>query len=177
MISVQFLVGCASAQETCEVDILDLGDLLISENDLPTTSWSVSGPSNVVIDRERSDDLIWIGFFSDLYPTYLGTIQQVFRYQSIQEAERDYNYSVNYYRDSYFPDGWTFQSEVANESYIGCEQVSPNVSFPMCYWIARYDCIVIEFSPWLISDRMTLDDMETIVNEIDQKASELIQNE
>jgi len=171
-LSVNILTGCSKPQ-TCEVSTLDIEALLITIEDMPTPlSWSTSGPGNVFLDRERTSDTIYIAFVSDIYP-YLGTDQEVFRYQTIKDAERDFKYASEYFGNGYFPDGWTFTSEVVDESHFSCRD-GVSVDFPMCYWIARYDCIVIECRSWLITERMTLEDMENIVRKIDKKSSELI---
>jgi len=167
------LSSCSQPQE-CDVNFLKLDALLISIDNIPKPdSWSVYGPNNGVIDHERSTDLLGIAFFSDLFPTNLGSSETVYRYNTIEGAERDFSYASNYFGDGNFPNDWAFISEKADESYIACED-GVSVDFPKCYWIARYDCIVIEFRSWLIPDRMTLEDMESIVREIDQKAGELI---
>ena len=166
------LVGC-SKPKTCEMISLDLETLLISSEDMPkSSSWSTSGPSNVVLDYERTSDTIYIAFISDLYD-YLGSHQEIFRYQTSKGAKHDFDYASGYFGSGYFPDGWTFTSDIADESHIACED-GVSVDFARCYWIARYDCIVINLNSWLIPDRMTLEDMENLVREIDEKASELI---
>jgi hypothetical protein len=147
-----------------------LNDLLITTADLPAYSWGVVGPSSTVIDRERSSDLAAITFFSDLYPEHFGSGQEVYRYDSDSDAKQDYEYAVREFGNGYVPSDWKYQSSVASQSQISCTNY-PNVSFPVCYWVARYGRVVIDFTAWLIPGRMTLNDMQNIIEKIDVKAS------
>jgi len=168
------LSGCSQPQ-SCETSSFDLYQMLISIDEIPfAETWTVRGPDNFSIDQKRTADLADITFLSDLYPTYLPTYQTVFRYQTIEEAKRDYIYVNNKYGDGQLPEEWTFSSEIADENFISCKEGYPEIDFPLCRWVARYDCFVVEFGSWLIIDRISLLDMENIVREIDQKVGELI---
>lgn len=151
-------------------DKINLTELLIGVSDMPP-HWSLGGQGQPP-EPERSSDSTGIGFYSDLYPEALGFSQEIYRHSSSADAKKDYQYALRLYGGGTIPPQWKFKSEGADESYFACEYY-PNISFPVCQWLARYDRVVIQFGGWLIPGRMTLSDVENLVRRIDTKASNL----
>jgi hypothetical protein len=172
ILSVLLFCGCRQSNFTN----VELTSLLINDEPLPPGWLYSDGPIGVGLDEDRSTDSVRISFYSDIYPDTFGVIQNIYRFKSVQRAKDDYADEAFYYRtrNYYNPQEWGFESLTADESRIFCRNDSV---ISGCVWIARYDCIVIEFTGWLIPGRMTLVDMENIVYEIDEKVSKPTLNE
>lgn len=165
------LCSCSMLQQDPnKVDEMDLEEFLFTVNDLPEQSLTTNGSSNVVLDRERTADYLFISFFSDEFQENICFGQDVYRYRSIKEAKRDFKYATTMFKLPYVPEDWTFISEIASESYIGCDDY-------LCYWVARYDRIVIDVRFWQTSDCMDIANFQEVLKIIDQRASQLIYDE
>ena len=149
-------------------------ELLITKDDLPNPeAWYVYDIGEMVFHADRLPEEV-IAFYSDRMLNSGRAIEEyIYLFDSVEEAEGDYSkfYSQRTTYNYFFSDGWTFTHPKADENYIVCSEVNDN---PYCTWVGRYRQIIIEFSTFLIPERMTLDDMNRIVKEIDGKASELI---
>ena len=160
------ITGCSVVnQKPDNIDKMDLLNLLITVRDLPNQSWTTQGVSNVVLDRERTDDYLFISFFSDLSKKNTCLRQEVFRYRTTRGSERDYKYASTYFKEDGIPEGWSFISDKANESYFGCDDYGYS-----CYWVARYERIVIDVRSWRTSDCMNLSELEEVIKKIDRSA-------
>jgi hypothetical protein len=168
------ICGCSVLQQKPDrIDKIDLNEFLVTVNDMPDPSWTTNGSSDVVIDRERTTDYLFISYFSELPQKDICFGQDIYRYRSIRGAKRDIKYATRMFKPPYVPKEWTFLSEKASESYIGCDDYK-------CYWIARYDRIVIETRFWRTSDcsdSMDIADFQEVLKIIDQRASQLIYDE
>jgi hypothetical protein len=160
--------GCNSRP----TESIDITGLLINNNDMPP-HWPFSEFSDVGIDKDRSRDSVAISFNSDLYPDTFSSMQNVYRFSSVFDAKQDYETELEFYKRYYYvPSEWTFTSAMASTSHISCKD---NI-FPICVWVARYNNVVIELQASLIPGRMSFNDMENIVKEIDTRAGKLIIN-
>lgn len=163
--------GCSLKDEKSEN--INLLELLIEPTDMPP-NWSLANYGiNKAIDPYRSSDAAGIVFLSDLYPEAFGVGQEVYRFKTIARAKSDYEDALNILQqpDSYFPDNWNFQSQIADDNYFSCS-VYPNIT--ICNWVARYKNIVIELGAPLIEGYFNLRDMEKLIKIIDEKAGSLI---
>jgi hypothetical protein len=164
------LAGCTGNRDS--IARIDLATLLIGPKEMPP-GWSTEGPKNIALEPDRSSDSAGIAFYSDLYPEALGSGQDIYRFKSIRDARRDFAYATTLYATKDIPQAWHFRSTFADASNFSCRTYS-NVSFPVCTWIARYDRIVIQFSAWLVPERMTLQDLENLVRQIDLQTGQVI---
>lgn len=169
------LVGCNISTDligqNSKSEQVNLNNLLVSLDDLPP-NWSFGG-IGPGIDSDRGKDSIGISFYSDIFPKSTGCTEDIYRQKSLWLAKLDYQDSLSMFSTVNAPKSWDFHSEIANESNFSCKYY-PNSTFPSCYWISRYDQIVIEFGCWLVPNRMTISEMERIVMKIDNMAYELI---
>lgn len=174
LIALLIIISSCKGVDSAKKEV-DLTKLLIGVNDLPP-NWSESGRGDA-LEPNRGGNSMGVGFYSDLYPESLASVQEVYLHLSVNEAQTDIVYVLKEYKNNneFFPEHWNFKSDAADESYLSCEY-SPNYSFPLCKWLARYGVIVVQFRSWLIPERMTLLDMENIVELIDIKISGEIQN-
>lgn len=147
-------------------------DLLLSKEDLPT-NWSVASGPQKVSDNTKPNNSMEIAFIKSI-DSEINTerkwdiMERVYRFNSVEGAKEDYSVTTN------FPgrtdiDGWTFTSDLADEQKVSCYRYL-NMNYPVCSWVARYNEFEIEVIAWLDSNRMTLEDMQSFVIKIDEKA-------
>ena len=160
--------GNLNSKDT-RIDDLSLNDLLITVDALPSGWFFLASGKSV--ETYRSHDSAAVAFRTPLYPKSTGCSQDVFRHKTIKIAKRDYQRRADSFGET--PDEWTYESQLADESDFRCYYYS-NTSFPLCWWVARYDRIVVEFNSWLVPGYMTLEDMEKVVREIDENAGRQI---
>lgn len=146
-------------------------DTLINIHDLPEGWVLMFGPREV-IDNTRSNDSSEIAFAPKNYPQNRSVTQEVFRYSSIEGAKADYSTEASLPGETNI-DGWSFVSDTADEQKLSCYKY-PNSEFPICTWIARYDEFVVELYIRIGNERMSLEEMESIVILIDERIKTLL---
>lgn len=166
-------IGCTS-QSIAKVNNIAFDELLITKDDLPNPeAWYVYDIREMVFHTDRLPKEV-IAFYSDRLLNSGSAVEEyIYVFNSVEDAKDDYSKFYNQ-RTTYnftFPDGWTLTHPEADENYFICTGGNDNFC---CTWVGRYRQIIIEFSTFLIPERMTLDDMNRIVEEIDGKAGNLI---
>jgi len=154
---------------------VDLYDVLLDSSYFPAALSVIIGPAKGYQDW-RTLDAVGVSFKPEDYQeqTYWGYTQDVFRFDTIRLAKRDYLEQVEWYQSVYSPPGeWTFISDGADERYVSCRKPE-NVESTHCVWIARYGQIVVEFRGWIAPGYNTLEEMEVLVQAVDEKAVEYI---
>jgi hypothetical protein len=177
LLAATSLIGCAqNSVKSDAINRLDLSKLLLSVDNMPEhSSWTTEGTYHTVIDKDRTSDLAAIAFYTNIYPDLYSSKVEAFRYNSVEDAKTDYDYATQEFGQGSPPSEWKFQSLLADQNQVSCDNYS-NVAFPVCFWVARYDRIIIDFRVWLIPGHMSLSDMESLVSQIDDKAAKYIVN-
>lgn len=154
---------------------VDLYDVLLDSSYFPAALSDIDGPSHV-FDYWRSRDSLGVSFRPEEYQeeAFWGYSQDIYRFDTIQLAKRDYFEQVEWYQKFYDPPSkWAFIYDGADERYISCRKPE-NVQTTHCVWIARYGQIVVEFGSWIAPGYNTLEEMEVLVQAVDKKAIEHI---
>lgn len=165
--------SCLFTKEETINNEINLLELLIQPEDLPS-NWSLANYGlGKATDLYRSSDSAGIVFFSDMNPEAFGVGQEVYRFKTIGGAKTDYLKVISSLSqpDEFRPVEWTYHSENADESYFSCTAY-PNIT--ICDWVARYKNIVIELGGPIMQDYFDLANFEIIVRKIDEKANTLI---
>jgi hypothetical protein len=69
--------------------------------------------------------------------------------------------------------GWTYSSVVADESTVSCYDFQGK-DYTRCYWLARYQEIIIEVDASIVPGRMSLADIQAYVKSIDERVASYI---
>jgi len=174
LICFLFLIttGCAD-KSIVKDNPLTLADLLITEDDLPNPeNWYAYDIRKMIFPANRLPKKA-TAFYSDRMLNSGRAIEEiVYLFDSVEEARSDYleYYDLRTTYNFFSPDGWKFTQSKADENYIVCSRVDDNNH---CTWVGRYWRMIVEFRSYLIPERMTLEDIENIVKEIDEKASKV----
>ncbi|NMC84074.1 MAG: hypothetical protein GYA58_02190 [Anaerolineaceae bacterium] len=149
----------------------DLYGLLINTNDLPQ-GWLENYVGHAV-DVERGKDSAGITVYTEEHPNAFGCVEEIYRFQTVNEAKHDYEYAVQTFGYNNEDLELSFTSKKADESHFSC-QSWPDIPFPVCYWVARYNILVVSYRVWLEPGYITIDDTEAIVQKIDNRVSKLL---
>ncbi len=142
-------------------------ELLIGLSDMPE-GWQVSdGPDRAedYISREDASGIVFIAQTSSPRQT---ASHRVYRYDSSAQAKRVYERLVLPTEEGESPPTWTYQSSLAEQSHFACYDYEGREP-PVCTWSGRYEEYIVVFQTWLIPDRMSLTDVERIINVIDAR--------
>lgn len=184
-ILVSILVSCSRFPfAPDDIAKINLSELLVTSQDLPVGWLQYGIPLSPASKSEYMDsgtDSIEIDFYSDLVPDDNPLSEQIYRssgFNSIGRAKDNYNYLEKDLAYGSTPLNWKFKSQFADNSDFTCrpyrDDSNPPASNPLCEWIARYNHIVIYVEAYLVPSRMTLSDLENIIQKIDAKAGKVI---
>jgi hypothetical protein len=96
--------------------------------------------------------------------------QEVHRYRNSTAAKGVY---AEFIRPvGKIPLGWTYHSIVADESTFACYDYEGRESYPVCEWAARYEEYVVIVRSWLVTDHMTQQDLEKVIQAIDSRMAQ-----
>ena len=168
------LASCNGLHTPSGANRASLTALLIDAQDMPQ-GWITEGAAPTALEMERSPVSSGIAFFPEASPAYGKVEQDVYGFNTEQDAHRDFSYAVKEYSGSTDPQGWGFRAQHAKESHISC-RIYPNITYPVCHWIARYDSVVVQLTAWIIPGYMTIPGMQRIAEEIDAKAERVLSN-
>jgi hypothetical protein len=94
--------------------------------------------------------------------------ETIYFYDYEEESVRLYQQPLLGFAFGNSPPGWSPANGKADESYLGCYQYElPD--YPLCTYVARYGRYLVKFSTWMVPGKMSLADLENVVNIIDQK--------
>lgn len=146
-------------------------DLLIGLSDMPP-GWIVGyGPGkgrSYISPKEDSSEISFYVNDEHLQPGRRGAAHEVYRYRS-SEAARGVYKDLVLPRAGKTPEGWSYQSPIADQSDFTCYDYEGREPYPFCEWSARYEEYVVIFSSWLIPGYMSLEDIERVVRVIDAR--------
>lgn len=91
--------------------------------------------------------------------------QEIHRYRNSFAGQGVYREFIQPIGDT--PEGWTYQSAVANESEFACYDYESRTPYPVCEWAARYEEYVVIVRAWLVTDHLSLADLEKVIQAID----------
>jgi hypothetical protein len=98
------------------------------------------------------------------------TRQEIHRYRNSTAAKGVY---AEFIRPvGKIPPGWTYHSSVADESVFACYDYEGREPYPVCEWAARYEEYVVIVRSWLVTDQMTLQDLEKVIQAIDTQMAQ-----
>lgn len=150
--------------------------LLIDLPDMPP-GWKVSwGPerSEDYISSQDSSVIAFVVSGVSLPFGREGALHSIYRYRSARAAKGVYEELVLPGQVGETPADWTYQSQVADQSYFACYDYEGREPYPICEWSARYEEYVVIFHSWLVPGYMSLEDMERVIRAIDARMAEYL---
>lgn len=165
------------------IDRINLEDLMITTNDLPSAiSWDTSGIHHVVdeyfgVNGENAVSAMFFPLSTVNKSSTVSTLS-ISRLESNSIAEENYNKPSRTDLYGYAPPEWKFRSKFADENRITCDgDYGHNFNAPMsCIWVARYGEIIVSYDAWVDTDEFTLENMQTTVEKIDAKITRVLRN-
>jgi hypothetical protein len=138
-------------------------DLMISVKDMPP-GWHMLGNPGKSIDTNRPALSSEADFRTENHPNSEGATLSIYQYRTAIIAHRDYEDILKEYVNSGQVDiqNWKFKSKYADEYAKSCLAYK-NIDYPVCTYVARYKEYVFIFFSWLEPGRMTIEQMETVV--------------
>ncbi len=147
-------------------------DLLITLEDMPP-DWIVSYGPGRAEDYISGNDASTIRFTADPNFRLGGAAHSVYRYGSRDKARGVYEELVLPGEVGEKPVAWTYTSRIADQFHFACYDYEGRQT-PICSWSGRYEEYIVLFHAWLVPGRMSLSDIERIVNVIDQKMTKYL---
>lgn len=95
------------------------------------------------------------------------TQQYVHRYRNSSAAKGVYEQFVHPAGTT--PSDWTYQSPVADQTIFACYDYEGREPYPICEWSGRYEEYVVTVYSWLITGRMSLQDLEQMIRAVDAR--------
>lgn len=190
-------VWCAAALQVCQVVLHeaktttlqpDMHELMIDVSPFPT-NWSVCigplpPPERAQGQHGEIESLHTQLCYDGAGCQTFGAEQRLYRYRTEIEArsafESDFSTSEFVYHKSvltpwHVPDGWTYQTTVADEFKFACARLDMGVVGPpewRCTSVARYGQYISAFNSALSPDCMSLGDLARVLEAIDEHMAE-----
>jgi len=147
--------------------------LLISLDDMPEGWFVTDGPEDSS-DEINVDEGFWIVFEATDSEPHRKAIHEVYRYDNAWQARVIYKDLVLPYHHGETPVSWTYQSSLADPYNFTCYTYKGYVH-PICKWSGVYEEYIVIFSAGLIPGRMSLEDMERIIQTIETRMKQNLQ--
>jgi len=143
-------------------------DLLVKEEELPM-GWASPSGAKPETDNRRPGNSMHINLYKLPEAERADITQLSAIYPSVEGAK------VHFSEDIQFPgetdiEGWSFTSDIADEQQFSCYTYS-NLNYPICRWLARYQEIYIQVIGRLEPERVTLEEMQTVIQTIDENVA------
>jgi hypothetical protein len=132
-------------------------------------------PSGWMVDTRREitkashelsvGDSAVIVFIADDDLSQKPTQEFIHRYRNSEAARGVYDDFIHPAGDAPFE--WMYESPVAEESQIACYDYEGREPYPICEWAARYEEYIVEVHSWLITGRMSLQDLDNVIRAVD----------
>ena len=165
-----FLPGCTGQIPPTPVRSFSTMDLLIDLSDMPE-GWRVAenSPSRILDyltgrDPATAAKASRILFLTEVNDPWYSAAHDVYRFKTCATAK--YVYEEQTLGET--PADWTYHSSCAEGSKLLCRHLG-HAGLIYCEWFAYYDEYYVEFSAALVPGKMTLTDVERIVQVIDSK--------
>jgi len=160
------LSRCAPVNQTSTTPTFKPIDLLISNEEMPV------GWKSFEAFSDEYDDICYLDCaiiqFSPVEEDKAYSEQYIYVYNTIEEAERNYERQLIPLQLGTAPSDWSYHSDIASQSNFAC-YIHKNQAFPSCTWIAQYGKYLVFFVTPLLPDRMSLSDLEKVIYNIDSK--------
>ncbi len=148
-------------------------DLLIGLHDMPE-GWVVTdGPEDSPWEI-NVDEGFWIGFEAVDSMPHRKASHEICRYDNARKAAIIYEDLVVPYHYGETPAGWTYQSLLADQYHFTCYTYTGYTN-PICEWSGVYEEYIVIFNSGLIPERMSLEDMERIIQTIETRMEQNLQ--
>ncbi len=156
---------------------VDIYDLMLDPSVLPDGHELCTGPGPIP-KRERGEtESLLVGFCPPDFNGVGGTHQEVYAYPNEQVLASVYNREFqarefprhNMRTPWTVPDGWSYQSPVADHFKFACGETDFPHQATVCAAVAQYDEYVSVLVTHPSPDNMTLEDVERILVAIDER--------
>ncbi len=141
-------------------------DLLVNGDELPQGWMAPYGGKNDT-DNTKPRGSVTIDLYKPPMSDIADITQRVSIFKSIEHAKNYYSERAQFHGETNIS-GWSFISKIADEQKFSC-YTYPNLDYPICTWLGRYQEITIEVIGRLEPGRVTLEEMQAIVKMIDEK--------
>jgi hypothetical protein len=165
------LASCGFAERQPRHRRFATSDLLIGTAAMPA-GWSLTYGPGYAHDDPFSHDAAMVEFKADIYPGPRGAAQSIYRYSTIRSASVSFGDRATLPGST--PQGWAYQSPIADEEIFVCYDYEGREPHPICWWVARYEEYVVYFRAWLITGLMTLQEIEIILIAIDNRMGQYL---
>lgn len=166
ILAVLIIPRCTTVEPNPPAPTINPRELLLSHEDMPI------GWRNYSVFSDEYDDWCYIDCailqFSPVDRDGVYAEQTIYVYYTVEEAARNYEELLPLPLSETISSGWSYESDVASRYDLMCYKYR-DVSFPSCIWLAQYGKYVVEFYAELVPERMSLDDLEKVIQRIDAK--------
>lgn len=170
-------VACSTDDEKTTLEI-SLLDLLISIDDMPS-GWRTEFPGDYITGSNYANETVKIVLVPKT-GLRQASVQYIDRFSNPSEAKFRLHNDYIFERlnlGEFIPEEWVHPILSADEEKFFCYETTLDVSteeFIQCVWTARYGEFIVKFISWVIPELMSLDQIKTIIVEIDGKMTEEI---
>lgn len=150
-------------------------ELLIGIETFPA-GWYTFPPILPIGDNLVTQESVCQGFGKTVNGEQVGSASQcVYRQQHAEGAARRFEHVyVSQTKQSLTLSSWTYQSKEAEQSLFWCANASDGSGFKVCEWGSQYEEYIITFKMRLVPGEVSLADMESLVEAIDNRISEYL---
>lgn len=151
-------------------------DLLIDLETMPESWYIVSGPEESQVEFNFYEGF-WIKFETEsAEATYRVASHNVYQYPSERKAISVYrSFVLPYIEGRSTPAEWTYKSSLSNIYQFTCHDYEGKTQY-YCEWSGVYEEYIVIFRAWLIPDKMTLSDIETVVQAIEVRMEQNLED-
>lgn len=161
------LAACATWQPPAPDRPLKTIDLLIDTSVMPA-EWKAIDKHEMTTESHHLSvgDSATIAFeLEDI--AFRRLRQEIHRYRNSAAAQGVYREFIRPIGD--VPSEWTYQSAVADESAFACYDYEGRTPYPICEWSARCEEYIVIASAWLVTDHMSLSDLEKVIRAVEEQ--------
>lgn len=178
-----FLIGCISPQEPTPTRGFTTRDLLIDLSDMPS-GWTAGVDLSMPISEGGSDDSVIM--FKILSPVLYVAGHWVWHYSNPTRAAINYEKKLvgDFNSNSMaaltpweVPDGWSYQSLLADQFHFACYETEINVRRTICQSMGQYEEYLVIFHSAMSPQFMTYEDFEHILGIIDERMAYYLKGE
>lgn len=150
-------------------------ELLIGIEIFPT-GWYTFPPIHPVGDALVTQESVCQGFGKTVNDEQVGSVAQcIYRQQNAEVAARVFEHVYLPRKRHKTPlDEWGFQSLTAQQTSFGCSEAPDGSGYLVCEWGSQYEEYIVTFSVQLVPDEVSLADMGSLVEAIDNRMSEYL---
>lgn len=156
---------------------VDMNDLVVDVSCFPQGWYSWVGPVQIPDSEQGEEESVYVEFHHEEVATdVVGAGQRVFRYANERNSGAAFPALLRHYFHSWYmatpwaaPEGWTYQSGVADRFEFACGEIALRRRYWRCQAIAQYDEYISVFYAELHPDYMMPGDVERLVASVDAR--------